>query len=185
MELEQRVAELEREVKLLKSDIEKTLVDIQVSLPGKSAATSRWQSKAWVLALINVLMALVLFTNIYLYLPGGAPFNLNPTLASWLHAFWLSLAFIWLILQLYPLALLFEEEDQQWQGVVWRNATAFLRARPSFLVFLTFTVLIVGIINSFIPATWLVATIALLIAVVSIAARNMIDLYRARSRARG
>ena len=178
MELEQRIEELERELKSLKLDIAKTLVEIQANLPAQPRAAPRWQSKAWILALVNLLIAVVLFTNIYLYVPGSAPLNLSPTMLSWLHAFWLALAFVWLLLQLYPMALLFEEEDREWQGVVWRNLRGFARARAGLLVALTLVVLIVGIINSFVPALWLIVALALLLAVASIAARNMLDLLR-------
>ena len=122
MELEPRVEKLEREVETLRSDIEGTLIAIRESLPEKPTVASRWQKKAWVMALINILMAVALFTNVYLYLPGTLPFAIEPTLLFWLRAFWVALAFIWLLLQMYPLALLLEQEDQQWQGVVWRSA---------------------------------------------------------------
>jgi hypothetical protein len=185
MELEQRVEELELEMKALKLDIQKTLIEIRDALPEKPSAPARWQKKAWVLALINMLLAVVLFTNMYLYLPGTMPFEINPTLTAWLRALWLAIAFIWLLLQMYPLALLLEQEDSQWQGVVWRNTTAFIRARPGSMVVLTLAVLVVAIINTAIPAAWLIVALTLLIAIGSIAMRSLLELFRERNGAHG
>lgn len=185
MELEDRVENLEREVKTLKSEIQATLNEIQETLPKKTTRASRWQAKAWVLSLINLLIAVALFANIYLYLPGSDSFGIDPSLFLWLRALWLALALIWLLLQLYPLALLFEEDDNQWKGVMLRNAAAFLHIPASFWVVLTLAVLIVAIINSFIPAAWLVVTLAILVGVVGVALRNVLDFYRTRSHADG
>ncbi|MBI5565045.1 MAG: hypothetical protein HY870_09125 [Chloroflexi bacterium] len=164
MELEERIKALELEVKALKSDIQQTLHDIQQTLPEKPVPVNRWQHKAWVLALLNMLLAMALFSNLYLYFPNDSPFDLNPVLAAWLRAFWIALAFIWLMLQLYPLALLLEQEDQQWQGVVWRNAKAYLKAHPGTLVLITLGVLLISIVNSVFPAIWIVITLVMLIA---------------------
>jgi len=185
MELEHRVEQLEREIATLKTGIEQTLLDIQASLPDKVAPPSRWERRAWILALINILLAVMLFANIYLFLPGSLPLEIPPALTVWLRAFWLALAFVWLILQMYPLALLLEQEDRQWQGVVGRSAAAFVRARPGFLVVLTVVVLVVGIVNSVIPAAWILVSLALLVAVGSIASQSVLQLFRERMRAGG
>ena len=184
MDTEQRIEKLEREVEMLRSKIEGTLLAIRESLPDKPTfAAARWQKKAWVLALINTLMAVALFTNIYLFLPGNLPFALDPALLFWLRAFWVALAFIWLLLQMYPLALLLEQEDQQWQGVVWHSASAFMRARPGIIVVLTMVVLIVGIVNTIVPVAWIIVALSLLVAVGSMALRDMLDLFRDRLQA--
>jgi len=167
MDLEQRVEELEREVRALKSDIQGTLIDIREALPDKPAPASNWQTRAWVLALLNVLVAVSLFTNIYLYVPGLLPVATNEVLAAWLRAFWIAIAFVWLLLQLYPLALLLEQEDRQQRSVAWRSATAYLRARPGVLAVATFAVLVAAIVNTVLPEAWLV--IALLLAGVGVA----------------
>jgi hypothetical protein len=179
MDTQQRIEKLEREVEMLRSEIEGTLLAIRESLPDKPAsASARWQKKAWVLALINVLMAVALFANIYLFLPGNLPFSIDASLLFWLRAFWVALAFIWLLLQMYPLALLLEEEDQQRQGVVWHSATAFVRARPGLIVVLTLVVLIVGIVNTVLPVAWIIVALSLLVAVGSLAVRDMLELFR-------
>ncbi len=181
MELEERVSALEREIKLLKQDIQTTLQAIQQTLPEKPAPTGRWQQKAWVLALLNILLAVALFTNIYLYLPEGSPFNLSPTLAAWLRAFWIAAAFMWLMLQLYPLALLLEQDDRQWQGVVWRNARSYFRARPGLMVGLTLIVLLIAVVNSIFPEMWFVLALILLVVMALVGAQHIISLFKTQS----
>lgn len=181
MELEERVQALEQEVRTLRFEIQKTLVEIRETLPEKPTAVARWQKNAWVLALVNLLLAIVLFTNIYLYLPLPAPFAVSPILLDWLHALWLALAFIWLLLQLYPLALLLEQEDTEWQGIAWRNATTFLHVHPGFLVVLTLAVLVIAIINTALPALWLIVALSLLLALGTVALRNIVEILRGRA----
>lgn len=182
MELEERVKALEAEVNALKTDIQQTLRDIQQTLPEKPVPANRWQKKAWVLSLLNLLVAVSLFSNIYLYLPENSPFNLSPAVAGWLRAFWIGLAFVWLILQLYPLALLLEQEDRQWQGVVWRNASAYLVARPGTVVLITLAVLLVAVVESVFPAVWFVVAVALLVVVIALGLQSVINLLRASTR---
>ncbi|HLF26147.1 MAG TPA: hypothetical protein VJG32_07415 [Anaerolineae bacterium] len=183
MELEQRIEALEHEMRILKNDIQRTLLDIQRSLPEKPAAPNRWQKKAWVLALLNILIAVSLFTNIYLYIPGNLAVPIDAALAPWLRGFWIAVALIWLLLQMYPLALLLEEEDKQWQGVIQRNAAKFFRARPSFVVALTAAVLIISIVNLVIPLAWLILALALLVLVGIMGIRYLMETRREQARA--
>jgi hypothetical protein len=181
MDTEQRIEALEQEVKIFKNEIQETLADIQQNLPEPAAPPVRWQKKAWSLAILNMLLAVALFTNVYFYIPGNAPFDMNATLAAWLRAFWIVMAFMWLLLQMYPLALLLEQEDGQWQGVARRNVMAFLRAHPSFIVVVTLAVLIVSVINLVLPVTWLIIAAIVLVGVASIALWHMVELHRAQA----
>jgi hypothetical protein len=183
MELEQRVQLLEEQVRTLRFEIQKTLVDIQATLPEKAAEPSRWEKRAWVLALLNIMMAVVLFTNIYFFLPGSTAFGLDPIVVGWLRALWVAIAFVWLLLQMYPLMLLLEQEDRQWQGVVWRNAVAVFRDRPVIWVLVTLVVLLVAIVDTVVPAAWLFIALALLLAVAMLVVRNMFDLVKAQRHA--
>lgn len=185
MDYEQRIEALEHEVRILKNEIQQTLVEIRETLPEKPASTTRWQKQAWVLALLNLLVAVALFTNIYLYIPGSLPFDLSDTLAAWLRAFWVAIAFIWLLLQMYPLALLLEQEDRQRRRVAWRSVAAYLWARPGSVVALTLVVLIVSIINAVIPAAWLGVALILLLIAGSAVVRYGFELFRKQSRAHG
>ena len=178
MELEERVDALEKQVQVLKFEIQKTLVDIQANLPDKTPEPSRWEKKAWVLALLNIMMAVVLFANIYVFLPGNAPLGLDVRVVGWMRAVWVAIAFIWLLLQMYPLMLLLEQEDKEWKGVVWRNALAAFRDRPAMWVVLTFVVLVVAAVDTIVPAAWLMIALALLLALATLIVRNMLDLIK-------
>jgi len=182
MEQEERICALEEEVKTLKREIGTTLIEIQKNLPAKSAAPLRWEKRAWVLALLNMLLAVVLFSNIYIYFPDNALAQSNPPIAAWLRALWIALAFVWLLLQMYPLALLLEQDNPQWQGVVWRNAAAFLRARPEFFVLLTLVILAVALIDTIVPAAWFLVIGGLFILVILIAAQTALGSFRKRTR---
>jgi len=177
-QMQQRIDALEREVKTLKGEIQHTLVEIQKNLPERNTTAARWQKKAWLLAIVNMFIAIVLFSNIYLYLPGSLPWTMDPTIAVFLRAFWIALAFVWLVLQLYPLALLLEQQDPEWQELAWRNAAGFFRNRPDVLVLLTVVVLLVALVNTVIPAAWLVIALMLLLVAGSAAVRYMLSRSR-------
>ena len=184
MDMEQRIQALEEEVRTLKLDIQITLVEIRENLPDESAPAVKWEKKAWILALLNILLAVVLFTNISFFVSGGEAFGLSSTVSSWIRALWVAIAFAWLLLQMYPLAMLLGQEDQQWQGVIWRNALTFLRTRPAFWVLLTLILLVVAIINTVVPAAWLIIALTLIVAVASFVVRNMLELFQRQGQAR-
>ncbi len=177
-QMAERIQALEHEIKMLKGDIQHTLVEIQKNLPERANTTARWQKKAWVLAMVNMFIAIVLFSNVYLYLPGSLPLAMDPTIAVFLRAFWIALAFVWLLVQMYPLALLLEQEDPQWQDVAWRNAAGFFRNRPDILVLLTVVVLLVAVVNSVIPAMWLLVALLMVVVAGSMAVRYVIGRLR-------
>jgi signal transduction histidine kinase len=178
MELEHRVQALESEIRMLKHEIRATLEEIQASLPEKPVPPTRWQKKAWVLALLNLLVAITLFTNIYLYIPGSGLVADSPMLNAWLRAFWVAIAFMWLLLQMYPLALLLEQEDREWNRVAWRNATTFFSAHPGVTLGLTTLVVVVAVVNAVFPLMWFVIAIVLLIVVAVTAAQRLLERLR-------
>lgn len=181
MELEQRVETLEREVEILKGEIRGTLLDVQESLAEKPASPSRWRKRAWVLALLNTLLAITLFTNIRLY-TSDTPLGVSSSLAPWLRAFWIALAFLWLVIQMYPLALLLDQEEQQSREVAWRNAAALFVSSPGMTLALTLLVLAVAVVGMLFPSLWFVLTVALLAVVCVNAAGPLLRLCRRRAR---
>ncbi len=177
VELEQRVETLEREVETLKGEIRGTLLDVRASLSEKPPSPARWRDRAWVLALLNVLLAIVLFTNIRFYTPGD-----GSLLSPWLQAFWVALAFVWLLLQMYPLALLLDQEEEQAREVAWRNAAAIFASSPGLTLALTLVVLVVAVISALFPSLWLVLMVALLAVVCVNAVGHLVRLRRQRAR---
>ncbi len=181
MELEQRVEALERELRILKGDIRGTLLDVQDSLAEKPASPSRWRKRAWVLALLNLLLSIVLFTNIRFYTSEPAPGG-GSLLDPWLQASWVALAFVWLLLQMYPLALLLDQEEPVARDAAWRNAGARFRSNPGLTLALTVVVLVVAVASVLFPSLWVILTVALLAVVGVNAARPLLRLCRERMR---
>ena len=176
MDTAERIEKLERQVQLLENEITQTLKELQANLPERSSLSRRWQKNAWGLALLNLIMAVVLFANIDLYMPNSAQWlGFDPMVYIGLRALWIAIAFVWLLLQLYPLALLFEQEDMEWQGIAWRNAIALFRAKPAWLLGVTFIVLVIALVNMALPAAWLILAVSLLVTFVSIALRQLIE----------
>jgi len=133
--------------------------------------------KAWGLALLNILVAIIVLTNIRFYTAGNAPFAINPTVSLWIRAFWVAVGFLWLILQMYPMALLLEQEDQRLR-VALRNTGVLFIANPGFTLVLALLLLIVGVISTFLPMLWFLVTPALLAVVCNKAVLHLLEPYR-------
>ena len=179
MELENRVETLERETAILKTEIRETLLNVQENLLDKRAASSRWRKRAWVLSMLNLLLAIALFANIRFYasnnsLPTGS------TVGSWLQALWVALAFLWLLLQMYPLALLLNQEDAPSREAAWHNTAKFFISNPALTLALTLVVSILAIVSALFPSLWLVVVVALFATVCVNAAMQLVRLYRKR-----
>ena len=185
MELEHRVKTLEHELDNLKSEIRRMLLGIQESLSEEPVGASGWRKRAWGLALLNILAAITLFTNVHFYTPGNVSIEISPTLSPWLRALWVAVAFLWLILQMYPLALLLAQEEQRLRGWALRNAIALLTANPGFTVVLALSVLIVALVSVLFPALWFLPTFVLFVFVCSKAVQSLLVLYRQRTQAEG
>lgn len=176
MELEERIRNLEKQVNALNTEIRTTLNEIQKTLPEKPVRVNHWNRTAWVLALVNLLMAVLLLDNSILFTPLLKTFAPYPLVAEWLRSLWLVFAFLWLLFQLYPLALLLTQEEREWKSVSWRNALRMIAARPGLLLVMTLFVLLTVVINAVMPAAWLVITLVLLVAIAGFALRSLVDL---------
>jgi len=142
----------------------------------------RYFWKAWGLALLNILVAVILFTNIRFYTPANVPFDISPSVSQWIQAFFVGVALLWVIVQMYPLALLFEQEDQRLR-VALRNAAVLLITNPGFTIVLLLLLLIVAAISTAIPLLWFVVTLALFAVVCNRAVLHLLEPYRERARA--
>jgi uncharacterized membrane protein YesL len=142
----------------------------------------RYFWKAWGLALLNILVAVILFTNIRFYTPANVPFDISPSVSQWIQAFFVGVALLWAIVQMYPLALLFEQEDQRLR-VALRNAAVLLITNPGFTIVLLLLLLIVAAISTAIPLLWFVVTLALFAVVCNRAVLHLLEPYRERARA--
>ncbi len=178
MEQEHRIEKLEHELAILKEDLQGTLLAIQKSLPEKPDSPSRWQKRAWVLALLNILLAITLFTNIRFYTPDGSPPGTSSLLGPWLQAFWVALAFLWLILQMYPLALLLDQENDRSREAALRQAASLFKSNPGLTLALTLLVLVVTVASVLFPSLWLMLMAVLLVVVCVDAARYLLWSHR-------
>ena len=90
-------------------------------------AFRRYLWKAWGLALLNILVATIVLTNVLFYAPANVPFEISPTVSFWIQALFLGVGFVWLLVQLYPMALLLEQEDQRLRvALLGRTNTSML-----------------------------------------------------------
>jgi len=161
MTLEKRVDRIEHEVNTLKQDIQRTLLVMQEKLREPPPDIGRWRRKAWIISLLNILLALTLFTNLRFYTsisPQGASLSVAP----WLRAVWVTLAFVWLLLQMYPLALLISEEEPDSREAGWQNMAKLLSANPGLTLTLTMLTLVLAAISALFPPLWFIVVVALL-----------------------
>ncbi len=162
MSLEQRVETLEREMAVLKGAIQQTLLEVQEELVQEvapSPAPSRWRRRAWLLALLNTLLAITLFANARLI--QQAPRQIEGPAVPWLQAFWTALTFVWLLLQLYPVALLLEEEEGRARDIAWRNGLKAFKSNPGLTLIITLVVLAGAAFSALFPPIWFVVVAVL------------------------
>lgn len=155
---------------------------------GKSIAWSdyfgafkRLFGKAWALAGINIGVIVTLVLNIWFYQPGRPPLNLGDTASLMIRAFWTSLLVIWAFLQMYPLALLMEQEDQRVR-LALRNALVLLAANPGFSLLLGLILVVLIAVSVLIPALLALISLAVVAVACNKAVRHLLVPYRERLR---
>ncbi len=117
----------------------------------------RYAWLAWRLALLNLLVTLVLLTNLRFYTPGIAPFDLHPTLSVWIRGVVLCLLFLWSLVQIYPLALLLEQEDRRLR-VALRNAGVLFVTNPLFTLAVGLLLLVAAVVSTVLILPWFLVT---------------------------
>jgi hypothetical protein len=174
--LEDRISALERENRMLKQEIQGTLISVRENLGQSSTSSSdeRWSRRAWVLALLNLTLALTLFVNVNYFTLEGLPADLSVDTVMRLRSLWIALSFIWLVLQLYPLIMLYEAEERALRCVAWRNAVRVLVSNPAVLVSLTCAVLLIALASAIAPTLWIWAVVAMAALVVSLGMRRLL-----------
>jgi uncharacterized membrane protein YesL len=135
--------------------------------------------KAWGLALVTILVTGLLVGNILFYKPGTPPLNLGDTASLMIRAFWTSLLVLWVFLQMYPMALLLEQEDRRLR-VAWRNAVVLLAAHPGFSLVLGLLLLVLIAISVVIPALLALISLAVVAVVCNKAVSHLLVPYRER-----
>ena len=141
----------------------------------------RYFLRAWGLALLNILAIVIVFTNVRFYTPEIAPFEISNTLSSWVQGLFLAMGFLWLVVQLYSMAALLEQEDQRLR-VALRNSAVLFIANPGFTIVLMLLLALVAIASTLLVIPWIVMP-ALFAVVCNKAVLHLLEPHRERMRA--
>ncbi len=137
----------------------------------------RYAGPAWGLALLNLLVILVLLTNLRFYTPGLVPFDLHPALSLGIRGVVISLLALWSLVQLYPLALLLEQEDRRLR-VALRNAAVLFVTNPLFTAALGLLLLGVAVVSTALVLPWVLVTPAFVGVVCNGVVLHLLEPYR-------
>ena len=142
----------------------------------------RYFWKAWGLALLNILVVVIVPINIRFYTPDIAPFEISPLLSTWLRGLFVAITLLWTIIQMYPMALLLEQEDQRLR-VALRNAAVLFIANPGFTIVLALLLLILAVVSVFLPVLWVLVTMAFFAVVCNKAVLHLLEPHREQAQA--
>jgi len=142
----------------------------------------RYFWKAWGLALLNILVVVIVPINLRFYTPDIAPFEISPLLSTWLRGLFIAITLLWTIIQMYPMALLLEQEDQRLR-VALRNAAVLFIANPGFTIVLALLLLILAVVSVFLPVLWVLVTVAFFAVACNKAVLHLLEPYREQAQA--
>lgn len=142
----------------------------------------RYFLKAWGLALLNILVAVIVSTNIRFYSPDVAPFEISDTASTWISGFFVATGFLWLVVQIYSMAMLLEQEDQRLR-VALRNSAVLFIVNPGFTIVLTLLLFLIVVISTIFAIPWLFITLAFFAVVCNKAVLHLLEPVRERIRA--
>jgi hypothetical protein len=141
----------------------------------------RYFLKAWGLALLNVLVVAITFTNVRFYTPEVAPFEISGTLSTWIGGFFTAVTFLWLVIQIYLMAALLEQEDQRLR-VALRNSAVLFVTNPGFTIVLALLLALVAVISTVLTIPWVLITLAIFAVVCNKAVLHLLEPHRERIR---
>lgn len=105
-----------------------------------------WRSWAW--GLVNIVVAVVLVSN---YLFYG---QLDESLSIWARGFVLTLAFLWVAVQMYTFPLMLEQEKPRLRTAL-RNSLVVMLKRPFYSMGIALVIIVVVVVSSlFILPLW-------------------------------
>jgi hypothetical protein len=137
-----------------------------------------WKSLG--LALINVLVLAILLSNIWFYTPGNNPLNLAANVNSAIQIAFILLTIMWLVYQMYPLAMLLEQKDQRLRTTL-RNTGVLFITRPGFNILLALMLAIVIAVSTYLLVPWFVVTLAFIAIVCNKAVKHLLIPHRERA----
>ncbi len=138
-----------------------------------------WKSLG--LALLNILVLTILLVNVWFYAPSNNPFNLDSGISLIIQMFFLLLTAFWLVYQMYPMALILEQEDQRLR-IALRNAGGLLLTRPGFSILLALALGIVIAISTYpLVVPWFLLTLSFIAVVCNKAVKHLLIPHRERA----
>ncbi|MCX7681354.1 MAG: DUF624 domain-containing protein [Anaerolineae bacterium] len=139
--------------------------------------------KSLKLALLNVLVLVIVYTNIRFYTPEVAPFKISREVSAWISVFFTLTGLIWLMIQMYPMALLLEQEDERVR-IALRNAAFLTGLKPGFTLLLFVTLVLIGIVSLLLPILWPLVTLSFYAVLCNKAVLHLLEPYRKMARER-
>ena len=130
--------------------------------------------KSLVLALINVVVIIVSVVSIQFYALNNNPLNLGPLISTILQGFSTAILLIWLPMQMYPLALLFQQSDQR-LTTTYRNAGVLFLTRPGFTILLALLLLLLIAISVVIQIPVILITFSLVAVICTKAVKHLLE----------
>jgi hypothetical protein len=132
---------------------------IAVGMPTFVAGVKRYWAKSLIVALINIVVLLLIATNLQFY-----GFVLQGTWTNFALAAWLVVGLYWLIVQIYWFPMILELENEK-VLLALRNALALVLISPVFSITTGLVVLILVVVSMIlvVPAPLLLAGLVLLI----------------------
>jgi uncharacterized membrane protein YesL len=137
-----------------------------------------WKSLA--MALINLFVLAILGANIWFYAPGNNPLGLDSGLSMAIQIFFVIMIALWLIYQMYPMAMLLEQTDQRLR-TAFRNAGVLLITRPGFAILLGLALAVVLAISTYLIVLWLLVTLSIIAVVCNKAVKHLLIPHRERA----
>jgi len=137
--------------------------------------------RSWALALINIFLLLVVLTNIRFYDPDLNPLIHSETLSAWIRGFFIVLGFLWWCYQIYPMAVLLEQEQPR-IGWALRNSAILFIANPGFTILLGILVIVWAIICTLVPPLLALVSLSLLAVVCNQAVVYLLKPFREKAK---
>ena len=141
----------------------------------------RYFWKSWGLALVNILVGLLLYSNFRFYDPATIPFDISPLVSLWIRDLFLVIGLLWIVAQMYPLALLVEQEDQRLR-VAFRNMAVLSITSPGFTILLALLLLVFIVVSTAVPMLWFLISVALIAVVCNKAVVHLLEPFREKLR---
>lgn len=149
--------------------------DYAVSWDHYFAAFRQYFGKAWLYALVAVIVTALIGFNFWWY---GVAFG-DAVWVQWVRGAWLAVAFFWLVVNFYVAAFFMEQQDRRWR-VALRNSALVAGASPLFTVVLLLIVAVLMVASLVVTPLFVLLGLAIWVMFGSEAVVNRVNLYRKR-----